>query len=395
MLAAMRRSTVIAVAAAAALAAGCLGTEKTAATATPESAGASSGSASTASSSRARPALTVAVTTPDKRRWPRLVPATGDIAAWQEVVISAEISNFRLTAVSADVGDRVRKGQLLASIAEDTVAAELAQSTAAVAEADAAAQEARANAERARQLRGSGAMSEQQIRQYLSAEQTAAARLQSTRARVQADRVRMAQTRVLAPDDGIVSARTATVGALAQSGQPLFRLIRGGRLEWRAEVPEATLGQIAPGTRATLIAPDGSTVRGKVRTVAPTVDPATRNGIVYVDLPPDGGNVAVRAGMFARGEFELGLDEVQTLPQTAVLLSDGFAYVFRVAQADAGTARVAQVKVKAGRRIGDRIEIVEGLAADAPVVTQGVGFLADGDAVRVATTSTPAGTATQ
>ncbi|MBS0552681.1 MAG: efflux RND transporter periplasmic adaptor subunit [Proteobacteria bacterium] len=385
----------MAVAAAAALAAGCLGTDKTTVTAAPASAGASSSNASSATSSRARPALTVAVTTPDKRRWRRLVPATGDIAAWQEVVISAEISNFRLTAVSADVGDRVRQGQLLASIADDTVAAALAQSTAAVAEADAALQEARANAERARQLRGSGAMSEQQVRQYLSAEQTAAARLQSAHARVQADRVRMAQTRVLAPDDGIVSARTATVGALAQSGQPLFRLIRGGRLEWRAEVPEATLGQIAPGTRTTLTAPDGSRVNGKVRTVAPTVDPATRNGIVYVDLPSDGGKALVRAGMFARGEFELGQDEVQTLPQSAVLLSDGFAYVFRVEQADDGAARVAQAKVKAGRRSGDRIEIIDGLGADARVVAQGVGFLADGDAVRVTTTPSAAGTATQ
>ncbi|MBS0545446.1 MAG: efflux RND transporter periplasmic adaptor subunit [Proteobacteria bacterium] len=385
-----RRSTIVAIVAAATLSAGCRDSDRTAPAAAPSSAAAG------ASTPTSRPALTVAIATPDTRRWPRLVAATGDIAAWQEVVISAEISNLRLTAVHADVGDRVRKGQLLASIADDTVVAALAQSTAAVAEADASLQEARSNAERARQLSGSGAMSAQQVRQYLSAEQTAAARLQSARARVQADRVRLGQTRVLAPDDGIVSARTAGVGALAQSGQPLFRLIRGGRLEWRAEVPEAALGRIAPGSRATLTAPDGSLVAGKVRTVAPTVDPGTRNGIVYVDLPLGTASTPVRAGMFARGAFELGEDAALTLPQAAVLLSDGFAYVFRLERArEDGAAHVTQTKVKAGRRIGDRIEIVDGLAADALVVARGVGFLADGDAVRVGTTPPAAGAATQ
>ena len=352
--------------------------------------------ASAPAAGRARPALTVAVTTPQRDEWPRMLPATGNITAWQEAVISAEISNYRLTAVNVDVGDRVRKGQLLASIADDTVAAELAQSTAAVAEAAAALSEARANAERARQLRGSGAISEQQIRQYLSAEQAATARLQAARAKVQADRVRLAQTRVMAPDDGIISARTATVGSLAQSGEPLFRLIRGGRLEWRAEVPESALGRLAPGTHATLTAPDGGMVRGKVRTLAPTVDPATRNGIVHVDLLPGTDRRTVLAGMFARGEFELGHDGVLTLPQSAVLLRDGFAYVFRLeAAVETSTARVVENKVRVGRRHGDRIEIAEGLAADARVVANGVGFLADGDTVRVAAMTAPAGTTTR
>jgi RND family efflux transporter MFP subunit len=327
----------------------------------------------------AKPALTVTLTTPQTAEWAQALAATGNIAAWQEAVISAEISNFRLTEVTADVGDRVRKGQLLARIASGTVAAELAQSQAAVAEAQATLAEARANAQRARDLQSTGAMSEQQIRQYLTAERAAQARLDVAHARVQGDRVRLAQTRVLAPDDGIISARTATVGSLAQSGQELFRMIRGSRLEWRAEVPEAALGRLAPGTPAKLSAPDGTAVSGRVRVVAPTVDPQTRNGLVYVDLPPAASGKPVRAGMFARGEFELGRTTALTLPQSAVLLRDGFAYVFRLDDAD----KVVQAKIKTGRRSGDRIEITEGLNANARVVASGVGFLADGDSVRL------------
>ncbi len=328
---------------------------------------------------QAKPALSVAVTAPQSADWPRVLAANGSVAAWQEAVIGPEIASFRLTEVLVNVGDVVKKGQLLARISDDTVAAELAQARASAAEAQAMLAEAKANADRARRLQATGAMSGQQINQLLTAEQTAIARLNAAKARIEADELRLAHTRVLAPDDGIISARTATVGSLAQPGQELFRLIRGGRLEWRAEVTAAELARIAPGTPAALITPNGERVQGRVRMVAPTVDPQTRNGIVYVDLATSAAGSAVRAGMFARGEFELGRASALTLPQSAVLLREGFAYVFRVGPDN----RVAQTKVTVGRRAGERIEILDGLGADARVVASGVGFLADGDTVRV------------
>jgi RND family efflux transporter MFP subunit len=335
---------------------------------------------SAAQSAVGKPALTVSLTRPQRADWPRTLAANGNIAAWQEAIIGAEVSNFRLTEVLVNVGDTVKKGQLLARISDETVAAEHAQGRAALAEAQATLAEARANAERARQLQSSGAISAQQINQYLTAEQTAAARVNAAQAKLRADAVRMAQTRVLAPDAGIISARNATVGSLTQPGQELFRLIRGGRLEWRAEVTEAELSRLTPGTVATLTTPNGTRVTGRLRMVGPTVDPQTRNGLVYVDLPTESTGRAVRAGMFARGEFDLGRTPAMTLPQSAVLLREGFAYVFRLE----GENRVAQTKVTVGRRAGDLIEISGGLDASAQVVATGAGFLADGDIVRLA-----------
>ena len=90
---------------------------------------------------------------------------------------------------------------------------------------------------------------------------------------------------MLAPDAGVISARTATVGSLPQNGDELFRLIRGGRLEWRAEVPADDLPKVRPGMPVSLQAAAGEAVPGLVRSVAPSVDPQTRNGLVYVDLP--------------------------------------------------------------------------------------------------------------
>lgn len=324
----------------------------------------------------AKPALTVSLTAPQMADWPKLLPANGNVVAWQEAVIGAEISNYRITEVRAQVGDKVKKGQILARIASDTVASELAEAQAAVAELQASASEAKDNAARARELREKGFYSSQLNTQYQTAQHTAAARLAAARARQQAAEVRMSKTNVLAPDDGVISARSASVGSLTQPGEELFRLIRGGRLEWRAEVPSSDLASVKAGQLATLTGPGGELVKGKVRAVAPSVDPQTRNGLVYVDLPADS---PIRAGMFARGEFQLAQSPALTLPQTAVVLREGFAYAFRLE----GSDRVAQTKLQLGRRQGERIEVVSGLTPAARVVENGAGFLADGDVVKV------------
>ncbi len=327
----------------------------------------------------AKPALTVSVTQAQRAEIAHAVPANGNIAAWQEASIGSEANGWRLAEVKVNVGDVVRRGQVLASFAAEMPSADLAQSRAGVAEAEATLAEASANAQRARELQASGALSAQQINQYLTAERTAQARVDALRAAAKVQQLRLAQTQVLAPDDGVISARSATVGAVVPAGQELFRLIRGGRLEWRAEVPATNLAQIKPG-QSVRIAPVGAQpVTGRVRMVGPTVDPATRNALVYVDLPAGSGAAGVKAGMFARGEFAVGSGAALTLPQSAVLLRDGFSYVFKVG----GDQKVAMTKVDVGRRAGDRIEIVSGLDAATRVVAQGVGFLGDGDLVRV------------
>ena len=323
-----------------------------------------------------KPSLTVTVVQPQKTQWAQTVRANGSIAAWQEASVGAETNGWRLAEVRVNVGDRVRRGQVLATFASEMAQADLAQSRATVAEAEAALAEAAANAQRARDLQPSGALSAQQINQMLTMERTAQARLEALRAAVQVQQLRLKQTQVLAPDDGVISARLATVGAVVPAGQELFRLIRQGRLEWRAEVAASELVQVKPGQAVQVLPAGGAAIEGRVRMVAPTVDAATRNGLVYVDLPQPG---TAKAGMFARGEFAIGQSPALTLPQSAVLLRDGFAYVFRLG----GDGKVTQAKVMVGRRVDERIEVLAGLEREARVVAQGAGFLADGDLVRV------------
>lgn len=335
----------------------------------------------------ARPALSVSTTRPQAHRLPLTVAANGSITAWQEASVGSEASGWRLAEVLVNVGDTVKRGQPLARFAAEMVRAELAQSRAGLAEAEAVAAEAAANAGRARELQSSGALSAQQIQQLLTAERTASARVEALRAALEVHKLRLAQTEVLAPDDGIVSARMATVGAVVPAGQELFRLIRGGRLEWRAEVAATEIAAIKPG-QAVRVQPAGApALVGRVRMLAPTVDAATRNALVYVDLPASPG--AVRAGMFARGDFEIGHSDALTLPQSAVLLRDGFAWVLKVG----ADGRVQQAKVGVGRRVGDLVEVTGGVDAGSPVVASGGAFLADGDLVRVVAGPPPAASA--
>jgi HlyD family secretion protein len=328
-----------------------------------------------------KPALTVTTEQPQTTRLPILLSANGNIVAWQEAIVGSESNGLRLTQVLVNVGDTVKAGQLLATFSGDSVQAEVAQARASLLEAKASAADAAANAARARTLQSSGALSAQQINQYLTAEQTAKARAEAAQAVLGAQQLRGRQTQVLAPDSGVISARAATVGAVVGAGTELFRLIRKGRLEWRAEVTSAELGRITAGTMVAVRPASGGEIEGKVRMVAPTVDPLTRSALVYVDLPvPASKDSPAKAGMFARGEFDLGATSALTVPQRAIVVRDGFNFVFRLTP----DQRVSQVKVQTGRLAGDRVEVLSGLAADAPIVVNGAGFLNDGDLVRLA-----------
>ena len=324
-----------------------------------------------------KPALTVAVAQPTQTSLPLTLNANGNIVAWQEAVIGSESNGLRLTQVLVNVGDTVKAGQLLARFSGDSVQADVAQARASLVEAQATALDAASNAARARTLQNSGALSTQQINQFTTAEQTAQARVVAAQAVLDAQQLRGNNTRVVAPDSGVISARSATVGAVVGSGAELFRLIRGGRLEWRAEVTSSEVARIKPGAAALVTAASGAKVQGTVRMVAPTVDPLTRNALVYVDLPR---NASVKAGMYAQGEFALGSINALTLPQQALVLRDGFSYAMRIEPGN----KVVQVKLQTGRRLGDAVEIVQGAKPGERFVAVGAAFLADGDTVQLA-----------
>lgn len=324
----------------------------------------------------ARPSLTVTVSRPERVNLPIGLQANGDIAAWQEASIGAEVNGLRLASVNVNVGDAVRKGQVLAVFASETTRADSLQSKASVMQAEASYENAKADADRARSIQDTGALSRSQVAQYLTQEKVARAQWEAAKAALEANEVRLGNTRVLAPDDGIVSARAATVGAVVAPGQELFQLVRQGRMEWRAEVTPSEVSRVRVGQKAQVTAATGLQIEGRVRAIAPSANPQTRNILVFVDLPR---HADLKAGTFAKGRFDLGESEALTVPSESVVVRDGNNHVFVIdAQNKAG-----QRKVQIGRRVGERVEVLEGLKPEESIAVQGAGFLNEGDLVKV------------
>ena len=264
-----------------------------------------------------RPALTVRTTSLRDEKWGRTLTANGSILPWQEAIISAQVQGLRISEVNVSIGDHVQQGDVLVTL--DNFA------------------------------RIGGDTSEH-----------------------------TAQGRILAPDSGIISAASANVGSVAQPGVELFRLIRKGRLEWRAELTADELMLLHKGMIAEVVVGEGRIMKGTVRAISPSVNAQTRYGYVLVTLPDSTGIIA---GVYAHGTFDIsgGKKSLLSLPQSAVMQRGTTTYVLTIGS----DGHVHERPVTVGQRIGDRIEIKRGLKTNEPVVESGGAFLSEGDIVQV------------
>jgi len=265
-----------------------------------------------------RPALTVCTTMLREDKWARSLLANGSIIPWQEAVITAPVQGLRIADVKASIGDYVKRGDVLVTL------------------------------------------------DNLARPGNDPAASQSP------------QGRIVAPDDGVISAANANAGSMLQSGMELFRLIRKGRLEWRAELTAEELMLLRKGMTAEVTVGEGRIIKGTVRAISPSVNMQTRYGYALVTLPGSGGIIA---GAYARGAFDIsgGRRTLQSLPQTAVLRRGVVAYVLVIGPDN----HVHERPVRTGQRNGDRIEIKQGLKPNEPVVESGGAFLAEGDIVQI------------
>lgn len=344
--------------------------------------------ANAAPASLQRPALTVTLEAPQSVEWTSTIAADGVIEPWQELVIGAQTSGLPLAEVRVSVGDQVRRGDVLAVFDPALPGMEAAQLEAALAQAQAAARQAVAVRDRMLALAAGGAVSRQDVQNAEMQADTATAQVRLVQAQLAARRQQQRYATVRAPDDGIVSARAAMAGTVANAGLELFRIIRQGRLEWRGELTAAQLAQVRPGQQVTLSLPDGSAASARIRQSAPRLDGRTRLAIVYADVQTGS---RARAGMFAGGRIALGTTRAMAVPAHSVVVRDGSSLLFVAARR--GSEAIARaLHVDVGRRQGGQVEILGSLPSDARVVGQGAAFLKDGDVVRVAAAdSTPAG----
>ena len=318
----------------------------------------------------------VTATLPARQALTRQLAATGAVFAWQEVIIAPEVGGYQIASVDVEIGDHVRRGQQLARLSPALLQSQAAVAGAGVMQSQAMLNNARSALTRGESVYAKGVLSQADIDTLRANAIAAEANVATARANQEAADLRVRLTVVRAPDDGVISARSANIGQVVQVGTEMMRLLRRGRLEWRAEVPEADMRSIRAGMKVRVQTVEGSVLTGRVRSVAPTIQSSNRTGLIYVDIPNTDG---ARAGMFARGEIDVSSASALTVPLSCLQVQDGYTYVF-VVKADGSVQRR---HVQTGTSQGATVEVTAGLNADERVVSSGVAFLNDGQRVNI------------
>ncbi|WP_217537673.1 efflux RND transporter periplasmic adaptor subunit [Stenotrophomonas sp. GbtcB23] len=328
-----------------------------------------------AEAAAASSALPVSLATVQQQTMARTVLVSGPVSAYEEMQLGVEISGQRVTALPVDVGQWVKQGQVLLQLDHRTLDSELAQADASLKQAQAAQDLARMNYERSAKLAAQQLISESSLDELRANRINAEAQTATARAARDAAKLRRDFADLRAPADGLISKRLVQPGQVVSAGTELLRLIRDGRLEWRAELPEDQLTGVAVGNTVELPYA-GAVVTGRIRAVTPGVDAQTRTGTLYADLPEPG---TLKPGVYVEGRIVTGEGPVLTLPTAAIVQRDGHSYVFTVNDKQ----QAARLRVRTGQAVQGRTAILDGVKAGDRVVVDGAGFLGEGDRVRV------------
>lgn len=328
---------------------------------------------------------------------------TGTVQAVEEVYVQPQVEGLRIEDLKADIGDTVKAGDTLATLATDAlvlqksqllanrakVEAVSAQLQAQVLEAEANEAEAIRQAERAERLVKSKAVAVGQAEQLRATATASTARVNSAKQAIVANDadikvidaqiddvdLKLARTGVKTSVGGVISARTAKIGAIAAgAGNPLFTIIKDNAIELNADVAEGDLLKLKPGQAVHMnVAGTNTRVEGKVRSIEPVINAVTRLGTVKISI--DDPDIA-RIGMYASAEVVVSERKVLSLPLTAVTSEDGSMVVRRVVD-----GVVTMTKVTTGVQDGDFIEITEGLKPKDIVVEKAGAYVRNGDKV--------------
>ncbi len=326
----------------------------------------------------------VSVVTPGVQPVAASVTFTGTIEARHALPIGNSGDTQRITAVYVQVGDHVRRGQLLAKLDDSVLAPQVAQLTAALEQARAQAALSAAEYRRGVAVGPSGGLSAQDIEKLKATSIMDAANIKVVSAQLAVMRAKLALTRIIAPVDGIVLTRNAEVGQIAASGGPaLFDLEDSGQVEMIGQVAEQDLADLKVGQSAAVsLIGNPRPYAGRIWLLGAVIDPQTRLGEVRIALPPD---PALRPGAFARSTVTLARAERPVLPETAVMADSAGSYVYVVGR----NGQVQRRTVTVGSVTPAGVVITQGLSGRERVVAMDGGFLHSGEKVTAAPLEAP------
>lgn len=331
------------------------------------------------------------------------IGVVGTIVAREETLINADVDGLKIEAILEEAGDRVTRGQLLATLDSAKIEADqlrndaqtqnaealVGQARAAILGAAVTREEADVDLQRSLKLSARGLVATEAVEQRRNSLSRAQANLDSAQQSLKvaeaavltadAERhdiaVRRSRTRIIATTDGKIISRNAKVGAMTSaSGGPLFVIANAGTVELEAEVPQSQLFRLKVGaTAAVSVGMDLPPLNGHVRLVAPSLTGETRLGRLRITLP-DGLDMPI--GAFAKADLDAATSSGVFLPSSAIVDAPGGAQVQVIRQ-----NRVESRAVETGLRTGGVVEIRAGITPGDVVVLRAASFLAAGDVV--------------
>jgi RND family efflux transporter MFP subunit len=278
------------------------------------------------------------------------------IEAVRQSTVSAQISG-RIVELRFDVGDFVKKGDVIVRIDERAAGQAVAASEAQVREADAAARNARANYDRSRQLLAQKFLSQAALDKAEADSKQAQARLSAMLAGAGQAATERSFATIVAPYSGVVAARHVELGEMAVPGKPLMTGFDPSTLRAVANVPQAQVAAIQASGKARIEVPSlGRWIEVRQVTVVPSADPRTHTTRVRLELPEDARGVY--PGVFARAHFTVGRAPRLLAPRAAVFQRSELTAVYVLD--DKGAARLRQIRLGTA---GDEssVEVLAGL----------------------------------
>lgn len=289
-----------------------------------------------------------------------------------------------------DIGDRVRRGDILAVVAAPEIDQAVDRARATVSQTKAKEQLAATNLTRTQQLVEQGFLSRQVLDEHQGTYDAAKADRQVAEAELR----RLAEIQrfqmVRAPFAGVIAERRIDrgdrIGGDSSSAEGyLFRLVRIDQLRVSIDAPQSMVMQVQPGMSAQVVFPElpGQTLTAKVVRSSGVID--QRTGTMQVELLLPNQDARIPAGMLGEVLIEVPrTHEVLLVPNSTLIVRDGKA---QVAVVEAGS-RIRFVPVQLGRNLGNQTEVLSGIARDAALITNPNALLRDGDSVRVAQAET-------
>jgi len=331
-----------------------------------------------------RPAIVVAVATPSGAN-ENNIEVSGQLQSSQTANISTRVMGY-ITKMNVNIGDHVRKGQVLAAISNDDILAKRAQADAAIAQADIAAKNAQKDYDRFQVLFKQQSASAKEVENVTMQYASAKSALETARQMRKEVSAMLSYTSLTAPFDGVVTQRNADAGNMANPGMPILTIERAGNFQVAASVPESSISQLKQGQKAVItINAVNKIINGSVAEISTSSQATGGQYLVKINIP-ESEKTGLYGGMYANIAIPVKSpasaqndSNIVLVPMSSIIQRDELTGLYTVSANNTALLRW----VRLGKTHGDKVEVLSGLGKDERYIVSADGKLFNGEPVTI------------